>query len=59
MKVSRDSHEVRKRLNAFQAFFGGAYDFREEFTSRNWATQYDKPPVRRGLTVREMGGEEG
>ena len=43
----------RDRDVAFQAFFGGAYDFREEFTSRSWATQYDKPPVRQGLIVRE------
>jgi microcin C transport system substrate-binding protein len=43
----------RDRDIAFEAFFGGAYDFREEFTSRNWATQYDKPPVRAGLVVRE------
>lgn len=43
----------RDRDIAFEAFFGGAYDFREEFTARNWATQYDKPPVRSRLVVRE------
>ena len=44
----------RDRNVAFEAFFAGAYDFREEFTSRNWATQYDsKPPVEDGLIVRE------
>ncbi|MCH8882455.1 MAG: ABC transporter substrate-binding protein, partial [SAR324 cluster bacterium] len=35
-----------------------AYDFREEFTSRSWAIQYDKPPVRRGLIVRETLPDE-
>lgn len=43
----------RDRDIAFEAFFSGAYDFREEFTARNWATQYDKPAVRAGLVVRE------
>jgi microcin C transport system substrate-binding protein len=42
----------RDRDIAFQAFFSGAYDFREEFTSRSWATQYDKPAVNKGLVVR-------
>jgi microcin C transport system substrate-binding protein len=51
----------RDRDVAFQAFFkqsGKGYDFREEFTSRSWATQYDKPPVRRGLIVRETLPDE-
>ena len=43
----------RDRDIAFEAIFAGQYDFREEFTSRSWATQYDKPPVRKGLIVRE------
>ena len=43
----------RDRDIAFQAFFSGQYDFREEFTSRSWATQYDNPPVNKGLIVRE------
>ena len=32
----------RDRDIAFEAIFAGQYDFREEFTSRSWATQYDK-----------------
>ncbi len=48
----------RDREVAFQAFFSQQYDFREEFTSRQWATQYDKPPVRRGLVVREILADE-
>ncbi len=48
----------RDRDIAFEALFAGQYDFREEFTSRNWVTQYDKPPVRRGLIVRETLSDE-
>ena len=48
----------RDRDIAFEAIFAGQYDFREEFTSRSWATQYDKPPVRRGLIVRETLADE-
>ena len=48
----------RDRDIAFEAFFSGAYDFREEFTSRNWATQYDKPAVNKGLVVRETLPDE-
>jgi microcin C transport system substrate-binding protein len=48
----------RDREVAFQAFFSNQYDFREEFTSRQWATQYDKPPVNRGLIVRETLPDE-
>ena len=48
----------RDREVAFQAFFSNQYDFREEFTSRQWATQYDKPPVNKGLIVREILPDE-
>lgn len=48
----------RDRDIAFQAIFAGQYDFREEFTSRSWATQYDKPPMRRKLIVRETLRDE-
>ena len=48
----------RDRDIAFEAVFAGQYDFREEFTSRSWATQYDKPPVRQGLMVRETLPDE-
>ena len=43
----------RDREIAFQAFFSRQYEFREDFTSRQWATQYGEPPVRSGLIVRE------
>lgn len=48
----------RDREIAFQAFFSQQYDFREEFTSRQWAIQYDEPPVRDGLIVRETLRDE-
>ena len=48
----------RDRELQFQAFFSKQYDYREEFTSRQWATQYDKPPVRKGLVVRETIPDE-
>ncbi len=39
----------RDRTVALEAFFAGAYDLREEFTSRFWATSYDgKPAVKDG-----------
>lgn len=48
----------RDREVAFQAFFSRQYDFREDFTARQWATQYGEPPVNRGLIVRETLPDE-
>ncbi|MHA1108856.1 MAG: extracellular solute-binding protein [Alphaproteobacteria bacterium] len=48
----------RDRDVAFEAFFAGAYDFREEFTSRSWATQYNKPAVEKKLIKRETLPDE-
>ena len=48
----------RDRDIAFEAFFAGQYDFREEFTSRSWAIQYGKPPVEKGLIVRDTLPDE-
>ena len=48
----------RDRGIALEAFFAGEYDFREEFTSKSWATEYDKPPVREGRIVREVLPDE-
>lgn len=42
----------RDRDVAREAFFAGAYDFREEFTARSWVTGYDKPPVKDGRIQR-------
>ncbi len=45
----------RDRTIALEAFFAGEYDFREEFTSRSWATEYDnKPAVREGYIIRDQ-----
>jgi microcin C transport system substrate-binding protein len=48
----------RDREIAFQAFFSNQYDYREEFTSRQWAIQYDEPPVNEGMIVRETLPDE-
>ena len=42
----------RDRTAALEALKGGAYDMREEFTSRDWATAYDIPAVRDGRLQR-------
>jgi len=38
---------------AFEAFKGGQIDLRIESSARNWATEYDIPPVRRGEIKRD------
>ncbi|MGQ3676616.1 extracellular solute-binding protein [Xanthobacter sp. TB0139] len=38
----------RDRIASLEGFKAGAYLFREEFTAREWATQYDFPAVRDG-----------
>jgi microcin C transport system substrate-binding protein len=38
---------------AFEAFKGGAYHFRTEFSSLEWATGYDFPALDRGWVVQE------
>ncbi|KQO66757.1 extracellular solute-binding protein [Methylobacterium sp. Leaf89] len=43
----------RDRQVAFEAFKGGAFTFREEFTARVWATGYDFPAVQEGRVRRE------
>jgi microcin C transport system substrate-binding protein len=44
----------RDRTIALEAFFAGEYDFREEFTSRSWATEYEnKPAVKNGYILRD------
>ncbi|MCB1476274.1 MAG: ABC transporter substrate-binding protein [Rhodobiaceae bacterium] len=42
----------RDRDVAFEAFKAGRYTFREEFTSRVWATGYDFPAIADGRVVR-------
>ena len=43
----------RDRDVAFEGFTGKTYLFREEFTSRIWATRYDFPAVRDGRVKRD------
>jgi len=42
----------RDRQVSLEGFKAGAYLFREEFTSRFWATQYDFPAARDGRVIR-------
>ncbi len=44
----------RDRGILFEAFKAQAYDFRREFTSRNWATGYDLPAVADGRLKQEQ-----
>lgn len=41
----------RDRTAALEALKAGAYDMREEFTSRDWATAYDVPAVKDGRLI--------
>jgi microcin C transport system substrate-binding protein len=43
----------RDRDTAFEGFTAKSYTFREEFTSRVWATRYDFPAVKDGRVKRE------
>ena len=43
----------RDRDVAFEGFTGKSYLFREEFTSRIWATRYDFPAIRDGRVKRD------
>jgi microcin C transport system substrate-binding protein len=44
----------RDREVAFEGFTARSYLFREEFTSRTWATRYEFPAVRDGRIKREV-----
>jgi microcin C transport system substrate-binding protein len=48
----------RDRDVGFEGFKGRTYLFREEFTSRTWATGYDFPAVRDGRVKRETLPDE-
>ena len=48
----------RDREIALEALFAGRVDFREEYTSRDWATKYDVPAVRDGRLKRETLPDE-
>ena len=44
----------RDRDVAFEGFTGKNYLYREEFTSRIWATRYDFPAIKDGRVKREV-----
>lgn len=44
----------RDRDVAFEAFTAGQYLFREEFTSRIWATRYDFPAIKEGRVKQDV-----
>jgi microcin C transport system substrate-binding protein len=48
----------RDRTAAMEAFKAGTYDFREEFTSKVWATEYDFPAIRDGRVKKEVMPDE-
>ncbi|WP_026381779.1 extracellular solute-binding protein [Afifella pfennigii] len=48
----------RDRQTGFEAFKKGAVTFREEFTSKSWATEYNFPAVEEGKVVKELIAEE-
>jgi microcin C transport system substrate-binding protein len=48
----------RDREVAFEGFTGKSYLFREEFTSRIWATRYDFSAIRDGRVKREILPDE-
>ena len=48
----------RDRTAELQSLLAGAYDFREEFTSKDWATAYDVPAVKDGRVVKALLPDE-
>ncbi len=48
----------RDRDVAFEGFSGKSYLFREEFTSRIWATRYDFPAIKDGRVKRDVLPDE-
>ena len=48
----------RDRTPAMEAFKAGTYDFREEFTAKVWATEYDFPAIRAGKVKKEVLADE-
>src|SRR6478672_3142241 len=48
----------RDRTAGMEGFKAGTYDFREEFTSKVWATEYDFPAIRAGKVKKEVLPDE-
>jgi len=59
VNVGRDNFDViqydyyRDRTVSLEAFKAGEYDFRQENTSKDWATGYESPALREGLMRKE------
>jgi microcin C transport system substrate-binding protein len=59
VNVGQDNFDIlryeyyRDRDVGFEGFTGKSYLFREEFTSRTWATRYDFPAMRDGRVKRD------
>jgi microcin C transport system substrate-binding protein len=64
VSVGQDNFDIvrleffRDRDVAFEGFKSRTYAFREEFTSRTWATQYDFPAAKDGRVVRREVRDE-
>ncbi len=43
----------RDRDVQLESFFGGGYDFHQEYTAKSWATAYDAPAVKDGRIVKK------
>lgn len=48
----------QERLAGFEAFKKGDITFRQEFTSKNWATAYDFPAVQDGRVIKALFDDE-
>ena len=48
----------RDRTAGMEAFKAGTYDFREEFTSKVWATEYNFPAIQDGKVKKEVLPDE-
>lgn len=44
----------RERQAAFEAFKKGEIHYREEFTSKTWATEYDFPAMKEGRAIQKL-----
>mgnify|MGYP002055678971 FL=1 len=58
INVGRDNFDTIKMeyfadyISAFEAFKGGAYNFREEYSSQVWGTSYNFPALEKGWVVK-------
>ncbi len=59
INIGRENFEILKieyfsdYTAAFEAFKGGAYNYREEYSSKIWATSYDFPSLSKGWVVKD------